>query len=216
MVMAEYSGEEKAVELTDTGSVDPDSIFDLRPPAVPASAVPVFDDDLGAIVGYRHLSAGYYSHYDLEGAVVGREEQGLETPLLDPTDLIFFAGGILRGIVKGVIEIGPKVAALTGTKLIARGLSIVVVGAMRSAFKGLSVRSLKFTATTLAHMASKGRYVPRHILHLALKYGRRAADPQGVKGAFLYTSKMFRNGREYTLEVVVRESDWTILHFLYK
>ena len=87
---------------------------------------------------------------------------------------------------------------------------------MRTVFKGLSVRALKFTATTAAHMATKGRYVPVHILHLAIKYGKRSADPQKIKGAFLYTTKMLRNGKEYVLEVVVRESDWTILHFLYK
>ncbi len=44
----------------------------------------------------------------------------------------------------------------------------------------------------------------------------RERDPQGVKGAFLYTAKMLRNGTEYTLEILVREADWTILHFLYK
>jgi len=37
-----------------------------------------------------------------------------------------------------------------------------------------------------------------------------------VKGAFLFTAKMLKNGRAYVIEVVVRESDWTILHFLYK
>ena len=52
------------------------------------------------------------------------------------------------------------------------------------------------------------------------------ADPQKVKGAFLYTIKMMKYvGRdaagkaihkEYTLEVVLREADKTVLHFLYK
>ncbi len=65
-------------------------------------------------------------------------------------------------------------------------------------------------------MATRGRYVPVHILHLAIKYGRRSPDPQRVKGAFLYTIKMLKNGKEYVLEVVVREKDWTILHFLFK
>jgi hypothetical protein len=45
---------------------------------------------------------------------------------------------------------------------------------------------------------------------------KRVPDPQGVKGAFQYTVKMLRNGAEYTLEIVVREADWTILHFLYR
>jgi hypothetical protein len=65
-------------------------------------------------------------------------------------------------------------------------------------------------------MLAKGRYVPLHILHLGIKYGKRVADPQKVKGAFIYTSQLLRNGKQYTLEIVVRESDWTVLHFLYK
>lgn len=219
--MADYTGEEKALELPVTETIEPDSVFDLRPLDIPAGAVPIFDDELYAVIGYRHeCTTGVYRLYNLEGKIVGMEENGLETPLIDPLDLIFFAGGIFRaigkGIVTGTIRTAPKVAALTATRISARVLAISVLGAMRTAFKGLSVRSLKFTATTAARMATKGRYVPTHILHLAIKYGKRAADPQGAKGAFLYTTKIFRNGTEYTLEVVVRESDWTILHFLYK
>ncbi|MEI7867089.1 MAG: hypothetical protein WCI11_04290 [Candidatus Methylumidiphilus sp.] len=219
--MADYTSEEQALDLPVTNSIEPETIFDLRPPEMPVGAVPVFDDELCAVVGYRHeCTTGVYRLYDLEGKIIGMEEKGLETPLFDPLDLIFFAGGIFRGIGKGVVtgtvRTAPKVAALTATRLSARVLAISVVGAMRTAFKGLSVRSLKFTATTSLRMVTKGRYVPQHILHLAIKYGKRAADPQGIKGAFLYTTKMFRNGTEYTLEVVVRESDWTIFHFLYK
>lgn len=219
--MANYTGEEQSLELTASKSVEPDAIFDLRPPEVPLGAVPVFDDDLGAVIGYRYESTtGVYKLYDLGGKVVGMEEKGLETPLFDPLDLIFLAGGIFRAIGKGVIygtvRTAPKIAALAGTRLSARALAASVFGAMRSVFKGLSIRTLKFTATTVGRMETKGRHVPLHILHLAVKYGKRVADPQGAKGAFLYTTKMFRNGTEYTLEVVVRESDWTILHFLYK
>jgi hypothetical protein len=36
-----------------------------------------------------------------------------------------------------------------------RALSSAVTGAMRAAFRGLSVKSLKFTATTAARMATK-------------------------------------------------------------
>lgn len=219
--MADYTGEEKALDLPVTESIEPNSMFDLRPIDIPAGAVPIFDDELCAVIGYRHeCTTGVYRLYNLEGKIVGIEEKGLETPLIDPLDLIFFAGGIFRaigkGIVTGTIRTAPKVAALTATRISARVLAISVLGAMRTAFKGLSVRSLKFTAITAARMATKGRYVPTHILHLAIKYGKRVADPQGVKGAFLYTTKIFRNGTEYTLDVVVRESDWTILHFLYK
>jgi hypothetical protein len=219
--MASYTGTEAAVEFAAAGPIEPDTVFDVRPPQVPEKAVPIFDDESCAVIGYRHEgTCGVYTMYDLEGKAVAMEEVGLESPLIDPIDLIFFAGGILRtigkGVVTGTVRTAPKIAALAGARLSARMLAVAVVGAMRAAFKGLSVRALKFTATTAAHMATNGRYVPMHILHLALKYGKRVPDPQGVKGAFLYTARMFRNGAEYSLEVVVRESDWTILHFLYK
>ena len=72
-------------------------------------------------------------------------------------------------------------------------------------------------------MANPGRMVPVHILHLAIKFGRRGPDPQKVAGVFRYEVPMIRlvkRGSVYvretkTLEVVVRESDWTILHFMY-
>lgn len=219
--MALYTGKEQAIDISITKCVEPDTVFDLRPPGIPIGAVPVFDDILHAVIGYRHECAtGVYRLYDLKGKIVGMEEKGLETPLLDPLDLIFFAGGIFRAIgksvVNGAVRKAPKIAALTAPRLSARVLAVSLLGGMRTTFKGLSVGTLKFTATTSARMATKGRYVPLHILHLAIKYGKRAADTQGVKGAFLYTAKMVRNGTEYTLEVVVRESDWTILHFLYK
>ena len=72
-------------------------------------------------------------------------------------------------------------------------------------------------------MANPGRFVPIHILHLAIKYGKRMPDPQKMAGVFRYEIQMSRfvkRGATFvreqkTLEVVVRESDWTILHFMY-
>ncbi len=60
------------------------------------------------------------------------------------------------------------------------------------------------------------------ILKLAVRFGVREADPQGVPGAFQYTIKMFKAvttigapARESVLRVVVRERNWTVLHFDY-
>jgi hypothetical protein len=174
------------------------------------------------VVGYRHEpSTGFYKYYDLEGKIVGTGEEPLKTPLIDPIDLIFIGGGLWKAIGKGLFSGGlaklpPRAAAKTAITLSARTAAVSVSGALRATFKRLSVKSLKFTATTSARMAIRGRYVPTHILHLAIKYGKRTPDPQKVKGVFMYTTKMIRNGKQYTLEVVVRESDWTILHFVYK
>jgi hypothetical protein len=65
-----------------------------------------------------------------------------------------------------------------------------------------------------------------YILERAIRYGRRMADPRLGAGAYRYEIEMTRlvlnkatrafERRAYMLEVVVRESDWTIFHFLYK
>jgi hypothetical protein len=89
------------------------------------------------------------------------------------------------------------------------------VDALRASMRRLLPLELNFTKTTLAHMATKGRHVPVSILKLAIRYGKRAPDPDGVPGAFQYTIPMMRNGVEYTLKVVLREADKTVLHFHY-
>jgi hypothetical protein len=126
------------------------------------------------------------------------------------------SGGLFRVVGKGLGKTAAKTVVKGASQIGGRTLLAAVTGAMRAAFKNLSVRSLKFPATTAERLSIPGRHVPVHILQLAIKYGRRTPDPKAVKGAFLYTSKMLRNGREYILEIVVREKDWTILHFLYK
>jgi len=216
-----YTGEEEAVDLNPQSGVSLNALFEFRSPRIPEKSVPIFDDTLNAVIGYCHqTSVGIYRLYSLEGDVVGMEEEGIKPPLVDPLDLIFFVGGIVRITSKGVLSLfsktSSKVMALGATKLLAQHLTGTIVGAMRSVFRGLSVNSLKFTTITAARMAASGRHVPIHILQLALKYGKRAPDPQGVKGAFLYTTKVIKNGKRYALEIVVREKDWTILHFLYK
>jgi hypothetical protein len=77
-------------------------------------------------------------------------------------------------------------------------------------------------------MLNPARYVPIHIQRLAIKYGKRTPDPGKSAGSFRYEAPMTRlverrtaKGEiqyiktEYKIEVVVRESDWTIFHFQY-
>jgi hypothetical protein len=42
------------------------------------------------------------------------------------------------------------------------------------------------------------------------------ADPQGAPGAIKIVRDIFVNGKPRVLEIIYRESDKTILHFLYK
>jgi hypothetical protein len=42
------------------------------------------------------------------------------------------------------------------------------------------------------------------------------ADPQGAPGAVKIVQEIFVNGKKYNLEIIYREADKVILHFLYK
>ena len=114
------------------------------------------------MIGYREqATTGVFRLFDVDGRLIGMEERGLESPLLDPLDLVFFGGGIIRaigkGVVKGTVRTAPKVAALGAARLSSGALAVAIVGAMRTSLKGLSVRSLQFTLATAGRMATKGR-----------------------------------------------------------
>ncbi|SUB16406.1 Uncharacterised protein [Pantoea agglomerans] len=73
-------------------------------------------------------------------------------------------------------------------------------------------------------MYEPGRYVPLHIQERAIRYGRRhGRSSQTGEGMYRYETEMYKLHRKkniteykkYTLEVVVRVSDWTITHFKY-
>lgn len=215
---------------TDTGkplSVSPlraaDTAFAVTAPSLPHGARPIIDDQSGACVGFIHEGAKNVWHvFDVSGQCVGIEEAPLESPLVDPYDLILLGSSALKLLRTGFnaasrLAMGRTAVSAT-SKVASRILPL-----LRSRLQNLSVGRLQFTETTAKHIANPGRFVPVHILHLAIKYGRRMPDPQSVAGVFRYEVQMSRfvkRGATFirerkTLEVVVRESDWTILHFMY-
>lgn len=74
---------------------------------------------------------------------------------------------------------------------------------------------LTFAGSAGRHMSEAGRWVPRHLLAEAIESGKRMADPQGAEGAVKIVQTMFRNGKEYTLDIIYREKEKLILHFQY-
>lgn len=194
--------------------------FELRPHNLPRNAQPVLDEKSGMCIGYTVAQApGLWQIYDAQGHFVRLEEAPLETPLIDPTDIALIAFGVFRILRTGrtLFEAGTRTA-------VAARLSESTILFLRARFKlGLSARSLKMTETAAKHMYEPGRYVPLHIQEKAIRYGKRTADPRKVNGLFRYEIEMYKLYRKkatteykkYTLEVVVRESDWTITHFMY-
>jgi hypothetical protein len=212
-----YSGDEPAIPWSGS-SPEGSVVFVVRPPRLPAGAVPLYDDDQQTVIGFRTESSGVYRIYDLEGNFVGMDEKGLETPLLDPIDFIFIFGGAFRILgragARAAVSAGAR-ASVAGVRALITTVGEGIALALRATLRRLLAGELKFTATTAARMATKGRFVPVHILRLAVRYGARAVDPQGARAAFEYTIPMIKNGVQYTLKVVLRETDNTILHFHY-
>ena len=74
-------------------------------------------------------------------------------------------------------------------------------------------------------MADPGRYIPIQIIEKAVRYGIRSPDSRNKIGLFIYRIGMTRltkiivdyaivyKPKWYTLHVVIRERDWTVMHF---
>lgn len=221
---AAYSSADLSIDIdTDTLPVL-NSYFGIRPPGLPVNAQPILDETIGACIGYSwEGTRGVWHIYDAHGQQVGIEESPLERSTFGPEDFIII--GVLGF---KVLRSGWSAA----TNLARKSPDLVKIGAvttksivatLRSRIFAPSAKRIKFTEKTAMHMANPGRFVPVHILHLAIQFGKKLPDPQGVVGAFRYEIQMFRfvkRGTVYQkeakiLEVVVRESDWTILHFMY-
>lgn len=200
--------------------------LELTAPISPGS-VPVVDEDTGMCIGYLYGISGVYDVYDATGEYLGKYELPLETPLLDPLDIILLGGWFVKS--------GHRIVTLLkrGTSSLVKAGSIklteYLVSLLRGRLKiGLSPRTLKFLPKAATHMNDINRYVPVHILEKAIRFGKRGSDAKAVvdKGLKRYEIKItkFRmknkkektyERKEYTLEVIVNERDWTIKHFEY-
>lgn len=205
-------------------------IPDLRPSGIPPGCEAVYAPDLGAIIGYVSEYQGVLRVYAVDGRLVEMSEPGLEQPLFDPIDLLFILGPSLK-LLKGLIWGGERLlfrstaraAAGVAGYSAARAMGVSTRSALQLVFRSLTSRPLLFTETTLVRMADPARRVPLHILQLAIRHGTRSVDAQMARGAYTYITPMWRQvvsggervWRQYTLKVVVRESDWTVLHFHY-
>ena len=188
----------------------------------PHNAQPIVDDQSGVCIGYSVAQApGLWQIYDADGRFVMLEEASLEAPLIDPTDIALFMFGAFRLLRTG----GALFEAATSNRVKA-ALSSGTLNILKGRFKvGLSIRSLRFTKATARHMDNPGRYIPVHILEKAIRFGKRGPDPEKAAGQFEYligmtrlTKKIQGNAvvyipKKYTLQVIVREKDWTIMHF---
>jgi len=125
-------------------------------------------------------------------------------PVADPLFIVGFYGASALG--------GLGVAGATAGV----GAEAITLGVARLAPLAPLAGQLNFTNTVLKHMSNPGRMVPIQTLAEAIRSGTRMPDPQGAAGAVKVVQQVFVNGTPRTLEIIYREADKTILHFLYK
>ncbi|MDA8521048.1 hypothetical protein [Acidovorax sp. NCPPB 4044] len=204
--------------------------FEIKPSFIPPTARRIVDEQMGGCIGYADEGArGVWHIYNAVGQKVAIEEIPLEASPIDPFDVLIIGGLLLKVGRWGWIarKNGTKAMATTGTAVVQKFAKL-----LRAKLLAPKARQLKFTRTAAQHMAEPGRFVPIYILEGAIRLGARTADPQRIKGLYMYRAEMIKlrktnvviNGRvevryfsqKYKLEVLVREADWTISHFLYK
>ena len=189
---------------------------------LPYGYKPIVDESTGVCIGYSVAKApGLWQIYDAEGRFTTLEESPLEAPLIDPLDIALLTFGAFR-----LLRSGRALFEAATSNRIKVALSEATLNMLRGRLKiGLAARSLKFTRTTAARMSDPGRYIPVYILEKAIRFGIRSPDAQKIAGQFEYRIGMSRLTRKtvgnaieyerknYTLHVLVREKDWTVMHF---
>lgn len=73
---------------------------------------------------------------------------------------------------------------------------------------------LNFAKTPAGRMENPGRFVPVQTLQNAIKSTKGLADPKGSDALMHYT-EMFKNGKQYNLEVLYDGATNTVFHFKY-
>jgi hypothetical protein len=102
----------------------PRSVFEQK---IMRGELPQFkgvSDETGAVVGYRRESGGYWELVDVEGNFVRSGEKPLETPLLDPIDLIPFE--LLGSLALKAAMLGARGLLRFGARQLGRSAATVV------------------------------------------------------------------------------------------
>lgn len=208
---------EPGIAPSDWPKTDPADVFGVKSDTVPLDARPVFDDTQRVIVGWQWESGnGFRLVATPDGRVVSRVEKGMEHPLIDPIDIVLIIGSFLRILGRGAARGGALLLESRAARLLAvKELSEETASVLIRHSEATARIPLLFTKTVLGHMANPKRFVPVQIIKMAIAHGARSPDPRGVAGLFRYFIKMTRNGKDFGLEVILRDSDQTVVHVLY-
>jgi len=182
-------------------------IFEVRPRRLPCDALPVYDDELGCVIGYLRAHARRGQLMNLDGDVIAVWACHAFLPEPDMRDAVLVVGGLWTSRVRG----------MTPLDVIGSGAPVPpdAVGTLRQHFMALSQEPLFYTEPALARMQDRVHFVPVHILRLALRHGERLPPPAGLAGVARYSSLMWLRQVPHVLDVVTSADGLTVLRFEY-
>ena len=141
---------------------------------------PVYDN--GTVVGYRRSSGGYYEVRDVEGNFVTSGEKPLESPLIDPIDLIPFE--LLASLAVKAAAIGLRAAVRIGTRMLTKeGGKVVVEEGVKLGAKGVA--------------GEAGGAATKQVTTAAAGDTARAATATGGEAAVKALVQVFRRGDKF-------------------
>ncbi|WP_066735830.1 hypothetical protein [Cupriavidus sp. D384] len=182
-------------------------LFEVRPRYLPRDARPILDEDLDCIIGY-HRRFGLRSHlYDLNGDMFAVSEDLSSLPPPEKRDPLVVVGGLWRANVRGLTAVG-----LTGT---GAALAPATLAQLRTRFARLAQSSLLYRGAALARMDDPQRFVPVHILRLAMRHGEATAAPPALTRASRYLTCMLIRRQPFMLDLVTMNGNTTIVDFEY-
>ena len=177
--------------------------FEIRPVRIPRDARPVYDEDFDCITGYHRCFGRTALTYDLLGGFVAIDEVG-EAGLLQAAAPYLAIGALWQPGATGMTRAGfhaegAALGARTGASLRQRVIE-------------LSRLPLHFSLAALADMQQAERFVPLHILRLAMRCGccEPSTDDDDT-AAVRYTAGITRKQMPALLELAVWVADRAIL-----
>lgn len=182
-------------------------LFEVRPARMPRDVLPVFDDDLDCIVGYQRAFADRCHLFDLNGDMLGVWEAMTALPPPAERGSLMVVGGLWKANVRGMTALG-----LNGSGM---ALAPAMLAQLRSRFAALADTPLLYAEAAHARMSDPQRFVPVHILRLAMRHGERIAPPEGLKGVARYMIGLRIRQLPFMLDLVTAHAGATIVAFNY-
>jgi len=180
-------------------------LFEIRPTRMPCDVKPVFDDDLDCIIGYQRSFARRCHLFDLNGEMLSIWEDTTELAPPEKRDSVMVVGGLWKANVRGMTALG-----LYGSGM---ELAPTALAKLRNRFARLARTPLLYSEAAHASMNDAQRFVPVHILRLAMRHGEQHDPPPGPKGVSRYMARMLIRRLPFMLDLITADKDTMIVRF---